>query len=160
MESEIGKGSSFCIYLPASNKAVKETKDDVSEISAIKAKILIMDDDPDVLNVLSKMLKTIGCKYETAADGTEAVRKYRKAMKSGGPFDAVILDLTVPGGMGGKETVQKLLVLDPGAKVIVSSGYSDDLVMSNYQDYGFKAEIAKPYEIANLQKTLIGALRD
>jgi len=87
-------------------------------------------------------------------DGAVAIRQYEEAMKSGHAYDAVILDLTIPGGWGGKETIQKLIEMDPGVKAIVSSGYSNDPIMSDFRDYGFRGVIAKPYEIGELSNVL------
>ncbi len=104
--------------------------------------------------LLSKMLTGAGYKVELTKDGAEAVELYRKARESGQPFDAVILDLTVPGGMGGTETIRKLLEIDPHAKVIVSSGYATDPIMSEYKKYGFSAVVTKPYSVSQMEETL------
>ena len=92
-------------------------------------------------------------------DGAEAIEQYGEAKEAGQPFDAVILDLTIPGGMGGKETIEKLLELDPDVKAIVSSGYTTDPIMSEYKEYGFSAVVAKPYSVAQIEKMLQGLLR-
>lgn len=120
-------------------------------------KVLVMDDEEIIRKMLNNMLTMTGYQVELAADGGEAIEKYSRAAVDGAPFDAVIMDLTVPGGMGGKEAVKKLLEIDPQAAVIVSSGYATDPIMSEYRKYGFKAVIAKPYSIKQLQETL-GAL--
>ncbi len=96
---------------------------------------------------------------ELTNDGKEAIKRYAEAKEAGQPFDAVILDLTVPGGVGGRKAIKKLLEIDPNVKAIVSSGYSADPIMSNYKEYGFSAVVAKPYNIAELEKTLQGLLR-
>ena len=103
-----------------------------------------MDDDDDVLNVAVNMLNLMGYKTETAHDGSEAISKYKQAMEEGQPFDGVILDLTIPGGMGGQETVQQLLLIDPEVKAIVSSGYANDPIMADYQAYGFRGWSPSP----------------
>jgi two-component system cell cycle sensor histidine kinase/response regulator CckA len=90
----------------------------------------------------------------TVPDGTEAIREYQEAIKSGIPFDAVIMDLTIPGGMGGKETIRRLREIDPKVKAIVSSGYSNDPVLAEYQAYGFLGRVEKPYRIQELEKTI------
>ncbi|MEA1973738.1 MAG: response regulator, partial [Candidatus Cloacimonadota bacterium] len=100
------------------------------------------------------MMKMIGIYTETVSDGVEAINKYQESIDNNAPFSVIILDLTIPGGMGGKEAVQHILKINPDAKVIVSSGYSGDPVMANYQDYGFKGIVAKPYTISNLKKAL------
>ena len=92
----------------------------------------------------------VGC----AGDGAEAIGLYKQAKAASRPFAVVIMDLTIPGGMGGKETIQKLLEIDPGVKAIVSSGYSNDPIMTDYRQYGFSAVVAKPYKVQELSKTL------
>jgi len=99
-----------------------------------------------------------GYTVEVSADGAEALKKYQQAVKNGDPFNAVIMDLTIPGGMGGKEAVEKLLKIDPKALAIVSSGYATDPIMSEYSKYGFKAVIVKPYSVKTLQETLSSLL--
>ena len=119
-------------------------------------KVLIMDDDETIRKMLKNMLNLAGYEAEVTADGREALEKYKNAMESLDPFSAVIMDLTVPGGMGGKEAIKNLLEIDPAAAVIVSSGYATDPIMSEYKKYGFSAVIAKPYSIKQLQETITG----
>ena len=90
-----------------------------------------------ILKLTSKMLSKIGCSVDTAHDGKQAIEKYKQSLNAGKAFDAVIMDLTIPGGIGGKEAIRDILEIDPEAKVIVSSGYSDDPVMANYSEYWF-----------------------
>ena len=113
-----------------------------------------MDDEPLVRKVLGKMLLAMGYEVESAQDGAQALELYTRAQDTGDPFVTVILDLTVPGGMGGKEAIERLLKIDPQVRAIVSSGYSDDPVMANFQSYGFTDVIAKPYRISELDKVL------
>jgi two-component system cell cycle sensor histidine kinase/response regulator CckA len=114
-----------------------------------------MDDEETVREVASRMLKHIGYEdVEVAADGTAAINMYRQAMRAGKPFDVVILDLTIPGGMGGKETIKKLLEINPGVKAIVSSGYSSDSAVAEYKEHGFSGVVAKPYTIEQLRTAL------
>ncbi len=121
-------------------------------------KVLIMDDDEIIRKMLKNMLNLAGYEVESSADGAEALEKYKKAMDARDTFNAVIMDLTVPGGMGGKEAITKLLEIDPAASVIVSSGYATDPIMSEYKKYGFSAVIAKPYSIRQLQETINGLI--
>jgi len=104
--------------------------------------------------VADDILQSLGYKVEFAQDGAEAIKLYQKAMQEGRPFDAVILDLTVPGGMGGMEAVRQLLKIDPNAKTIVSSGYANDPVMAKYTDHGFRDVITKPYGVNKLSDVL------
>jgi CheY-like chemotaxis protein len=119
-----------------------------------KARILIMDDEEIIQDVLSNMLDFLGYEAAVASDGAQAIDMYRKAMEAAAPFDAVIMDLTIHGGIGGKEAIKDLLALDPGAKAIVSSGYSTDPAVTNYQEYGFRGVIAKPFKIDDLAEIL------
>lgn len=153
VESKRGQGTSFYIYLPAAHETGKNEKQRAKPILR-KSRILVMDDETFVREVVGEMLDFIGFTAEFAQDGMEAVKQYEEAMNSGNRFDAVIMDLTIPEGMGGKEAVKRLLEIDPEAKVIVSSGYSEDPVMSDYKSYGFKGVAAKPFKIEELNKTL------
>ena len=113
-----------------------------------------MDDEEMVREVLGRLLARLGYEGEFAGDGGEAIAMFAQAHGSGKAFAAVILDLTVPGGMGGKETMARLLEIDPLVKAVVSSGYSDDPVMADFQKYGFSGVIAKPFRISELGKIL------
>jgi PAS domain S-box-containing protein len=156
VESQAGIGTSFCIYLPAiKEKKAKEIKEEKPKKPLSGAgKILIMDDEKIVRKAVGGMLQRLGYTVESAEKGEEAISIYKKAMESGEPFDAVILDLTVPGGMGGKDTIDKLLRVDPEVKAIVSSGYSTDPIMANHEKYGFKAVVAKPFDLKDLNETI------
>jgi CheY-like chemotaxis protein len=113
-----------------------------------------MDDEEMVRNILQEMLCRTGHEVLLAKDGIEAVQAYREAMENGASIDLIIMDLTIPGGIGGKEAVQKILAINPEAKVVVSSGYSNDPVMANFKDYGFCSAIAKPYQLSELAKVI------
>ena len=113
-----------------------------------------MDDDEPLRATARIMLERLGYDVVLAKDGTEALEAYRNARQQGQPFAAVILDLTIPGGMGGKETIQRLLELDPGVKAIVSSGYATDPIMADHERYGFRGVAAKPYGIGQLGRAL------
>ena len=127
------------------------------------AKVLVMDDDEMVRFVAGETLKRYGFQVEFASDGSQAVELYRTRRQEGAPFVAVILDLNIPGGMGGEEAMQRLLEIDPDAKGYVSSGRTDDPVMVNFRAFGFSGTIEKPYFYLNKElmqafcKTLLGA---
>lgn len=152
VKSSPGKGTTFTILLPAAKGTPSQSVPEEKAIltSARKAKILLMDDEEIVRTVVIKMLDHLGFTGVPAKDGEEAIRLYQEAGKSGKPFDAVIMDLTIPGGMGGKQAVKHLLAMDGTAKVIVSSGYSNDPIMADFQAYGFCAAIGKPFQIDEL----------
>ncbi len=111
-----------------------------------------------VREVVGRMLQQLGYEVKLAADGQEAVERFQEAQEKSQPFAGLILDLTVPGGMGGRETMEKLLTLDPGVVSLVSSGYAEDAIMTHYQDYGFKGFIKKPYRIEDIGKALYLAM--
>jgi len=156
VESQAGIGTTFHIYLPASQKESFLFERNAQEIlhSSGKGKILCMDDQQHITQMLARMLIHLGYEVESASEGNEAIELYESAKKAGHPFDAVILDLTIPGGIGGKEVVQKLREIDPEVKAIVSSGYSSDPILSEHERYGFKGAVAKPYEIRELSNIL------
>jgi PAS domain S-box-containing protein len=159
VDSTDGVGTIFYIYLPASIKKVSQKKEEAVQPTFIgQGRILIMDDEEVVRELLYAELTEAGYEVELTSDGAEAIKRYSEARESGESFDAVIMDLTIPGGMGGKEAIKKLLEIDPDIKAIVSSGYATDPIMSDYEEYGFKAVIAKPYSVSKLEKTLHGLL--
>ena len=123
-----------------------------------KARILIMDDEEIIQDVLKNMLEFLGYEAEVASDGVQAIEMYRTAMEASNPFNAVIMDLTIPGGKGGRETVKDLIALGPGAKAIVSSGYSTDPAVVNFREHGFVGVISKPFKIEDLSSVLKGLL--
>jgi len=156
VESQAKKGTSFFIYLPAIvDKLMEEEGKKVARRTLTgEGKVLIMDDEKIVRRAIGGMLERLGYSVEITENGEEAIDKYKEAMNSGERFDAVILDLTVPGGLGGKETIEKLLKIDPDVKAIVSSGYSTDPVMANYEKYGFSAVVAKPFDLKELNEVI------
>ena len=162
VESEMDNGTAFTFYLPAGEnvpESVVDEKDLKQEKYKGGGKILVMDDEEIVREVAGEMLTYIGFEVDFALHGEEALEKYSKALRNGKPFDAVIMDLTVPGGMGGGEAIKKLLELDPGAKAIVSSGYSNNPIMADFKKYGFKAMVSKPFHFDQMQKILENILR-
>lgn len=158
VESELHEGTKFYIYLPATGESESTVTGASMPIKRGRGRVLIMDDKVEVREAAQEMLTHIGYEVESARDGKELLRIYKKAIEEGKPFDSVIMDLTVPGGMGGKEAIEKLLVIDPEVKAIVSSGYSSDPVLSKYEKYGFKGVLPKPYEMEQLSDVLHGVL--
>jgi PAS domain S-box-containing protein len=154
VKSKLGAGAAFQVFLPASDKKMVPQRVEDQRLVSGKGRILVMDDEEMVRQVLDKMLNHLGYEGEFARDGDEAIALFREAQRSAGAFAAVILDLTVPGGRGGKETLAQLLKIDPGVKAIVSSGYSEDPVMANFDRYGFSGIIAKPFKVPELGKVL------
>lgn len=159
-ESKVGVGTKFFVYIPTSTKPMPEKERETAEVPIMgKGRILVMDDEEIIRQLLGDELTDAGYEVELTVDGAEAIERYEDAKKSGKPFDAVILDLTVPGGMGGREVIEKLLEIDPKVKAIVSSGYAIDPVMSECKKYGFSAVVAKPYNVTEIEKTLHNLLR-
>ncbi len=161
VQSTADKGTTFTIYLPVSTQTAHESgrfKQDIVEAEC-KASIMVMDDDVMVLDIAKRMLERFGHKVVLAENGQEAIELYREHFKSDHPVDAIIMDLTIPGGMGGKDAVQEILRINPEAKVVVASGYSNDPVMARYHDYGFNASISKPFMLADLRKVINSVLK-
>jgi len=157
--SEMGRGSTFRIFLPAAKAEEKVEAPHVPCPSGRRGKILVMDDEELVRNVARELIAALGHEAEFAEHGEAAIEKFSRAREAGRSFDVVILDLTVRGGMGGRETIQRLREIDPFVAAIVSSGYSDDAVVADYQKHGFKARLSKPYRLKELQATLDVLLR-
>jgi PAS domain S-box-containing protein len=154
VESKQGVGSIFKLYLPASRKKDGGRPSARKDIHFGKGSILLMDDEEHVRETAAEILGHLGYQVTTVSEGGQAIEKYGAALREDKPFDIVILDLTVPGGLGGKETIEKLLEIDPAGKVIVSSGYANNPVMADYKSYGFSAVVPKPYKIEDISKTI------
>jgi CheY-like chemotaxis protein len=158
VDSSPDAGTTVNLYLPASvnsSPAISAAKPcKVSTAIPGCGRILVMDDEEMIVNMAGRILARLGYESGFARNGSEAVALYEEALKSERPFDAVVLDLTVRGGMGGEEAMRHLLKIDPRVKVIVSSGYSDSPVMQNYKQYGFSAAAGKPYSLIELSQAL------
>jgi PAS domain S-box-containing protein len=158
VESELGEGTTFHIDLPACAAGLVETKPLQGDIVTGEGRVLLMDDDEMVISMAGRMLTRLGYHAGFARNGSEAIELYEQARESGAPFDAVILDLTIRGSMGGREVVARLREVDPEVRAIVSSGYSNDPVMADFEAHGFVGVIPKPYEIRSLSEALKTAI--
>jgi CheY-like chemotaxis protein len=162
VRSKYNKGATFDIYLPFAKCKTAEQHDRATTEQEIpifgEGRILVMDDEAMIRNLAGELLTYLGYTVDFALDGTEAIKRYKKALASNEPFDAVILDLTVKGGMGGKKTIQRLAKIDPHVVGIVSSGYSNDPVIAEYERHGFKGVVTKPYTMGELGEKLNQAL--
>jgi CheY-like chemotaxis protein len=158
VDSQVGQGSVFTVYLPAAEDDAVAALAATAEIVHGRGRILIMDDEESVRQIAGKIVRALGYEAAFARDGCEAIDCWRQARAKGQPFDVAIMDLTVPGGMGGRETMRELLALDPDAKAVVSSGYCQDPVMANFRDYGFRDVLAKPYNVLEVSRALSAIL--
>ncbi|MDQ7065159.1 MAG: ATP-binding protein [candidate division KSB1 bacterium] len=158
--SELGKGTTFRIYLPASNKEKpKEKKKASAGIKKGHGRVLFLDDEKLIQNVGQRMLMRMGFDVEVVETGEQAVNAFIRALDKGRPFDLVILDLTIPGEQGGKDVLQLLRQYDPKIKAIVMSGYSNDLVLSDYQKYGFQGVLEKPFDLNQMNEAVFQVLQ-
>ena len=154
VESELSVGTTFSVYLPASDHILPEDSEKPRTHVSGGERILFMDDEKMVRDVTEEMLKHIGYDVQCVEDGRQTLDRYREAMSVGKPFDVVIIDLTVPGGMGGRETVRELLKMDPNVKAVVSTGYSKDPVLQHFESHGFRGAVCKPYDVNQLNALL------
>jgi two-component system cell cycle sensor histidine kinase/response regulator CckA len=151
--SRTKEGTAIQIDLPAIKKSMKK-EPAVHAVSTGLGRILVMDDEEMVRNMTGSLLLRLGYEVELVEDGKKAVESYQQAKTRGQPFDAVILDLIVPGGMGGEETIRELVKIDPTVLAIVASGYCNDPVVQNYEQYGFRGALPKPFLINDLSEIL------
>jgi PAS domain S-box-containing protein len=159
VESTVGLGTTFRICLPAGAHP-PSAKTETPAPRGGCGRILVMDDEPAILRLVEAMLHELGYEPETALEGVDAIQRFFAAKKAGKPFAAVILDLTVPGGLGGKETISRLREMDPAIKALVSSGYSDDPVMARHKEFGFDGVVAKPYTVGEIAEALARVIED
>ncbi len=153
--SRPGLGSTFTVLIPAEpDREVPRIKQESVAVTPLGKRVLVMEDQEMVRSVALRMLASLGYSSVGAAHGEEAVDLYASALRDGHPFDAVILDLTIVGGVGGKETLSRLLSIDPSVKVIVSSGYSNDPILADHRRYGAFGVLPKPYRLQELKKAL------
>ena len=154
VESEVGTGSTFTFYLPASGAPLEEGSVEGKQLSRGSGRILVMDDEKSIRDSSEEFLRELGYQVDFAGEGAKAIELYEKALRAGTRYSAVILDLTIPGAMGGKEAIAKLLEIDPKVTALVSSGYSKDPVMATYREHGFSGVLVKPYKLEKLAHVL------
>lgn len=155
-ESELGQGATFLLHLPATDKALdlRPATPTPEEPARGRGRVLVMEDDAVLMEIAAEMLERSGFTVQTCSNGESTLQAYASAQEAGSPFAAVIMDLTIAGGMGGREAAAHILALHPEARLIVSSGYSVDPVMARPQDFGFKAVLPKPYSLADLARVM------
>ena len=162
VDSELGVGTTFNIYIHADCSDSEDQSSDsdldrsahISGVEDTLAHILIMDDELLIRTLLTAMLEELGYKVSSSQNGEEAIEIYKESMKNGEKIDLVMLDLTIPGGMGGEEAARRLLELDKDVKMVVASGYAESPVVANYKEFGFAAALPKPFGVENLAETL------
>ena len=154
IDSVPNKGTTFQIYLPAYRQEAVDIPGETKVIRYDKGRILVMDDEEMILKIAKELLQHMGYEVMTTQNGEETIRLYRQAMELKKPFDVAILDLAIPGRMGGKEVMQELAFLDPHVKAIISSGYLNDPIIRDFQKYGFSGILTKPYDAKELDEKL------
>ncbi len=159
VSSRLGEGSVFSVYLPACPDGESQEPEAVLTTGAATAKVLIMDDDDLVRDVAAGMVAALGHEVASASSGEEAIELFVRAREEGRPFDVVVLDLTVRKGMGGEEAILRLREIAPGIRAVVSSGYSDSAVLTDYRSHGFSACLSKPYQMDALRACLRSLLK-
>ena len=156
--SKSGEGTVFTIILPTCNDFQENNDLQDIQISQLSGKVLILEDDDEIRRYLKAFMEKLGLESVLKIKGEDILEAYQAALSSDSPFNLVLMDLTIPDGMSGEETMEKLLQMDPNVKAIVSSGYSNNLILSNFADYGFLGVIQKPYSLQNLYELLASYL--
>lgn len=154
LESNLGVGTVFHVYLPATDLTENGNAEEICPPHSIPGRILVLEDESIVRDVIELMLREIGMTAVFALDGREAIDLFQNAISEGIPFDLIVLDLTIPGGMGGAEALVKIREIDASIPSIVSSGYSNDPILAHYQDYGFNGCLSKPYKFEELSRVI------
>jgi signal transduction histidine kinase/ActR/RegA family two-component response regulator len=154
VQSKLGEGTTFCVYLPASERSPSAEPQTSRKLHSGSGRVLVMDDEESLRGLVTRVLEQLGYQVESANDGAGAIALYEAARASGRGFDAVLLDLTVPGGMGGVDAAAKLREIDPSVPLIVSSGYSEAPILSEFQTHGFDAVLRKPWTPAELSEVV------
>ena len=154
MESTVGEGTTIEILLPRTRLAPMVAPVEPAFSTQSRGRVLVMDDEDAIRELAAEMLEALGYQPVVTRDGQAAIDAFIQARADDNPFDAVVMDLTVPGAMGGKELVRRLIEIDPDVRALVSSGYADDPVMADHRGYGFKGVVAKPYTVKDLARAL------
>lgn len=154
LKSSLGYGTQFSIYIPATDKCLNKDVEEDKKIMHGNGKVLLMDDDSAIREVAKLILERLGYTVTGTTKGEDAIAVYKEAMGTEREFDVVIMDLTIPGHMGGKEAIKELLKIDPDVKGIVSSGYSTDPIMANFEAHGFKGVVEKPFRVEELSSAI------
>jgi PAS domain S-box-containing protein len=159
--SVLGKGTTFTFWLPAVPGSETTQATQRHFAGALKGgRVLFMDDEVPILTMAERLMQRMGLEFESVSDGAEAIKRYKSAKEAGRPFDLVVMDLTIPGGMGGREAISILRKYDPEVRAIVSSGYSSDLAMADFRKHGFMGMVAKPYDISELASVVRSVLAE
>jgi len=158
VQSEPGQGTEFTIRVPASLERVEAEPEEEPVTSNGSGRFLVLDDEPSVRELLQRMLERLGYEAEGVEDGAQAIERYQEALASNRPYSVVIMDLTIPGGMGGKDAIEQLQAMDPGVRGIVASGYSNDPVMSDPTAFGFVGALHKPFDKNQLSQVITAVL--
>jgi CheY-like chemotaxis protein len=154
VDSTVGKGTTFTIFLPRADQPVAEIQREAPTLRFGSGRILVMDDEAKILHLIGIMLESLEYKFDTARNGKEAIALYQRYLNVDRPYDVVILDLTIVGGMGGEETFRELQKLDPGICAVISSGYDSEEMSRRYLNMGFRGYLSKPYRVGELGKML------
>jgi PAS domain S-box-containing protein len=160
VESRLGRGTTFHVNLPVSVAPAVADTPEWTMVTPVghRGRVLVMDDEPAIRMIAAQMLRYLGHEAVVTDNGHAAIEQYRRALEQRQPFDAVMLDLVMPGALGGRETIESLAALDPAVNAIVVSGYTQDSVLAKYRDYGFKAMMAKPFTLQELNSALHAAI--
>ena len=159
VDSVVNERTTFTVYLPATDMPSSSLVDSNAQMVRGTGRILMMDDELPILEFMTKLVSKLGYEPVTTENGEQAIARYKAAMDIGNPFNLVIMDLTIPGGMGGRETIKELLRIDPDVRAIVASGYSNDPILSDPVTYGFKGAITKPFRIKEMSALIAKVLQ-